>query len=724
MAYQSLGLGTTGGDGLGDTLRVGGDKINDNFSEIYTLLGDGTDLSSGISATASVITLTSPTITTPTITEIDSGSTITLDATTDIVLDADGGDIFFKDAGTTFGSATNTSGNLIIKSGTTTAATFSGANVTFAGTVASTGVLTANAGVVVDNITIDGTEIDLSSGDLEIDVAGDITLNADGGDWNFNDDTASILKITNSSGDVIFKPTTDAKDIIFQQYDGTEVARIEDGVQLNVSASTASSSTTTGALIVGGGAGIAADLSVGDDINLLSDGAQIYFGANSEVTVTHAHNAGLEIKHTATADDNPVVLTLATGETDIQANDVLGSIRFQAPDEGTGTDAILVAGAIDVISEGNFSATNNASKMAFRVGSSETASEKMSLSSAGLLTIADDFVIKDGGTIGSDSAKTAITVASTGIVTFVDDILIKDGGTIGVASAADALTLSSAGLLTVKDDLVIKSGGTIGGAGDTDLLTLGSAVLTVSGALTGTTTINASTSVQTPLIEYTDGDDAMTIADGGGVTFAQAPTFPDGSINIRDLDIDGAAATSTLADADLFIIDDGAGGTNNKMTASNVRTYMGFGSGTVMLFHQSSAPTGWTKLTATSTEALADAGIRVIGTTSFNAGVNGTVAFETAFASHTPAGNIAGNTAATTLSLAQIPAHTHTVNTAYGNNKQSGNPAAGQGGSNTQASGSAGGGGSHTHGVGNFAFSGNAIDLDVKFVDVILASKD
>ena len=46
---------------------------------------------------------------------IDSGSTITLDATTDIVLDADGGDIFFKDAGTTFGSATNTSGNLIIK---------------------------------------------------------------------------------------------------------------------------------------------------------------------------------------------------------------------------------------------------------------------------------------------------------------------------------------------------------------------------------------------------------------------------------------------------------------------------------------------------------------------------------------------------------------------------------------------------------------------------------
>ena len=46
MAYQSLGLGTTEGDGTGDSIRVGGDKINDNFVEIYTLLGDGTTLTS------------------------------------------------------------------------------------------------------------------------------------------------------------------------------------------------------------------------------------------------------------------------------------------------------------------------------------------------------------------------------------------------------------------------------------------------------------------------------------------------------------------------------------------------------------------------------------------------------------------------------------------------------------------------------------------------------
>ena len=84
----------------------------------------------------------------------NDGTDITLDSSGDIVLDADGGDIFFKDAGTTFGSATNTSGNLIIKSGTTTALTFSGANATVAGTVTSTG-LTVNGATVFNENSAD-----------------------------------------------------------------------------------------------------------------------------------------------------------------------------------------------------------------------------------------------------------------------------------------------------------------------------------------------------------------------------------------------------------------------------------------------------------------------------------------------------------------------------------------------------------------------------------------
>ena len=45
MAYQALGLGSSANDGTGDDLRTGGDKINDNFVEIYTKLGNGSALS-------------------------------------------------------------------------------------------------------------------------------------------------------------------------------------------------------------------------------------------------------------------------------------------------------------------------------------------------------------------------------------------------------------------------------------------------------------------------------------------------------------------------------------------------------------------------------------------------------------------------------------------------------------------------------------------------------
>ena len=62
MAYQALGLGSSANDGTGDDLRTGGDKINDNFVEIYTKLGTGTALTSGISADATHVTLTSPKI--------------------------------------------------------------------------------------------------------------------------------------------------------------------------------------------------------------------------------------------------------------------------------------------------------------------------------------------------------------------------------------------------------------------------------------------------------------------------------------------------------------------------------------------------------------------------------------------------------------------------------------------------------------------------------------
>ena len=49
-------------------------------------------------------------------------------------------------------------------------------------------------------------------------------------------------------------------------------------------------------------------------------------------------------------------------------------------------------------------------------------------------------------------------------------------------------------------------------------------------------------------------------------------------VAISAIDIDGAGSSvTTLADADLFIVDDGAGGTNKKVTASTLKTYAGAG---------------------------------------------------------------------------------------------------------------------------------------------------
>ena len=35
MAYQKLGLGSSANDGTGDDLRTGGDKINENFEDLF-----------------------------------------------------------------------------------------------------------------------------------------------------------------------------------------------------------------------------------------------------------------------------------------------------------------------------------------------------------------------------------------------------------------------------------------------------------------------------------------------------------------------------------------------------------------------------------------------------------------------------------------------------------------------------------------------------------------
>ena len=146
-----------------------------------------------------------------------------------------------------------------------------------------------------------------------------------------------------------------------------------------------------------------------------------------------------------------------------------------------------------------------------------------------------------------------------------------------------------------------------------------------------------------------------------------------------------------------------------------------FVTGTVMLFGQTAAPTGWTKLTDQDNAAL-----RVVSGTASTGGSQG---FTTAFASQTPTGSVSitavsGTAGATTLSTPQIPSHTHSIGGAlYGG--PGGRSVYGASPFNTS---STGGDGSHTHpfsfSSGSGSFTGNAINLAVKYVDMIRASKN
>ena len=157
----------------------------------------------------------------------------------------------------------------------------------------------------------------------------------------------------------------------------------------------------------------------------LADGGIIYFGNDQDVTVTHDPDDGLFLKSIATADDNPFLLTLQTGETDIAADDVIGKIAFQAPDEGTGTDAILVAAAIQARSEGDFSSSSNATSIDFMTGSSEVAAKKWTIKSDGKFEAAGAYTIdmNAGELILDANANTSITADTD------DQIDFKVGGT-------------------------------------------------------------------------------------------------------------------------------------------------------------------------------------------------------------------------------------------------------------------------------------------------------
>ena len=78
----------------------------------------------------------------------------------------------------------------------------------------------------------------------------------------------------------------------------TPAIAIDENLKVNIPVTTASTSASTGSLTTGGGAGIGADLYVGDDVYLITDSAVLGFGADKDTTLTHTDGTGLTLNST------------------------------------------------------------------------------------------------------------------------------------------------------------------------------------------------------------------------------------------------------------------------------------------------------------------------------------------------------------------------------------------------------------------------------------------
>jgi len=162
---------------------------------------------------------------------------------------------------------------------------------------------------VVDNITIDGTEIDLSSGDLTLDVAGDIILDADGGDIRFRDGGTEIGSIVmdDGSSSFILKSTVSNADMKFNGNDGGSGI-----VALTLDMSDAGKATFNAGATFGNNVGInttapAYALDVDSTIHIGNDGGSSFShsrlifdaGATSRAAGNFFHNQGDDVEYFA-----------------------------------------------------------------------------------------------------------------------------------------------------------------------------------------------------------------------------------------------------------------------------------------------------------------------------------------------------------------------------------------------------------------------------------------
>ena len=269
--------------------KLQGSPHSESASNTLTLpsTGGNADLVS-VSSTA---TLTNKTLTTPIIAEIDSGSTITLDATTDIILDAGGADVIIKDDGTTIATFTNSSSDFIVEAGVSDKDIIFKVNdggsstevARFDGDVSSFKMASGKKimlGAAEETISGDGTDIT-----FEVGSSGDINIPANIG-LTFGDDGEKIegdgTDLTISGNNINLTATADVN--------------IPSGVGLTFATAEKIESDGTDLTVTVGSGG---DINVGADIGITfgDDGEKIE-GDGTDLTIA----SSAKINLTATSD--------------------------------------------------------------------------------------------------------------------------------------------------------------------------------------------------------------------------------------------------------------------------------------------------------------------------------------------------------------------------------------------------------------------------------------
>jgi len=386
--------GTTtiaGAVSLASTLSVGGAA---NFGDTVTVAG-AVSLASTLSVGGATHLASTVTVAGAAIFE----DSVSVSGNIDVAGNVSVGGTLFTTGNITFDGNVSVSGNVNI-GGTTTI----GGAVSLASTLSVGGASNFGSTVTIAGATSLGSTLNVNSNTS----IGGTLINT--GKAEFEDDVSV-------SGALIVGGATQLNSTVTVAGAATFEGAVSVSGAVNIAGNTSVGGTflATGKAEFEGDVSVSGNVNIGNDLTLISDDAVLGFGADTDITITHDPDDGLFFKSAATADDNPFVLTLQTGETDIAADDKLGVINFQAPDEAAGTDAILVAAGIEAVSEGDFSASSNATSLAFKTGSSAAADEKVRIDSSGNVGIGTTAPDVPLHVKGGSSTESAIIVDSTGV---------------------------------------------------------------------------------------------------------------------------------------------------------------------------------------------------------------------------------------------------------------------------------------------------------------------